>query len=186
MQTGKFTIFDYIKLQNPDLQESYQEIMKFAMKKSLQLSERQEKNYTHGLDKMALRLDMNYYIKRANEIINASKSEKTTYPKMKTANEKMLFITTFAFPDNQKFIDTLNFYGIEKKNCIHFSEEIKNLCFYPPATMADRLTQLIIEYFEELPLIKRHYNTNNTGLLINKILEIAYLHPELLKQKEKS
>lgn len=98
----------------------------------------------------------------------------------------MLFITNFIFPDNQKFIKTLESYGIDKENWINFSESIKMLPQHDKQRATLELNLMIQEHLKALPLIKSHYGTNNTGIIINKILEIAYLHPQLLRQKEKS
>lgn len=197
MQTGKFTIFDFNKLQDLSQQEHYHEIIKFAKSNSLQLSERYRNNYSIGMHRTKPGLNVSYYIQRANEIIQRAseiiqganrnlEKEKNYYPSMLTANEKMLFMTSFVFPDNQQFIKTLKFYGIDQESCMNFSEKVKDLCFHSISERTDRLTLLMIEYFENLDMIKSHYGTNNTGIIINKILEIAYLHPELLNQKEKS
>ncbi len=98
----------------------------------------------------------------------------------------MLFITSLIFSDNESFIEVLQRNGIRKEDCINFSEEIKGLGFYDETKTSMILDLLIEEYFPNLNLIKTHYGTNNTGVIINKILEIAYLHPELLHTKEKS
>lgn len=96
-------------------------------------------------------------------------------------------MTSLVFPDNQKFMDTLNQYGIGKEICIDFGETIKSLKNYDEVQQRTTMLELAIqEHFPTLNQVKIHYGTNNTGIIINKILEIAYLHPELLHTKEKS
>lgn len=103
-----------------------------------------------------------------------------------TMTKKWLLLTNMTFPNDQKFIDNLRLYGVETEKCLDFSEEIRGLGFYSQY-IEERLELLIIEYFETLPEIKQHYGIHNTAVIINKILEIAYLHPELLQsKKEKS
>ncbi len=185
MQTGRFTVFDFDKLQDS---EKYQNIISWANTIRNSYVNSNLTNYTiRRVDKISTDLPVSYYITRANEIIQQEwKTSPFGYIPLKTANEKMLFMTSFVFPDNQKFIDTLQKYGIEKEACRNFGEEIKNVGFYEESKTTMILDLLIQEYFENLDHVKIHYGTNNTGIIINKILEIAYLHPELLHTKEKS
>lgn len=144
-------------------------------------------DYTSRSDNMLTELPTSYYIQRANEIINKkSKEFSPGYIPLRTANEKMLFITTLVFPDNSKFVSTLKQYGIDTENCLNFSKEIKELSQYDLPKRTAMLELLVQEHFPNLDLIQTHYGTRNTGVIINKILEIAYLHPELFHTKEKS
>lgn len=188
MQTQKFTIFDFDQLQNPMKQEKYQKIIHWATSEKNICIQYAQSNYaTRRADKMRSNIPISYYIQRANEFINRNwKTSPIGYVPLKTANEKMLFITTFVFPNNQQFMSNLNQYGIKKDACLNFSEEIKGLGFYDETKTSMILDLLIEEYFPNLIQVKIHYGTNNTGIIINKILEIAYLHPELLHAKEKS
>ncbi len=188
MQTQKFTIFDFDKLQDTSKQETYHQIIKWATsEKNIYIQYTQSNYATRRADKMKSNIPISYYIHRANEFINRNwKTSPIGYVPLKTANEKMLFITTFVFPDNQQFMSSLNQYGIEKEVCLNFSEAIKELQAYKEQERKTLLEILMQEYFPNLDLIKIHYGTNNTGIIINKILEIAYLHPELLHAKEKS
>lgn len=188
MQTQKFTIFDFDKLQDANKRETYHKITKWATsEKNIYIQYAQSNYATRRADKMRSNLPISYYIQRANELINRNwETCPIGYVPLKTANEKMLFITAFVFPDNQQFMSNLSQYGIEKEACLNFSEEIKGLGFYDETKTSMILDLLIGEYFPNLDLIKTYYGTNNTGIIINKILEIAYLHPELLHAKEKS
>ncbi len=190
MQTEKFTIFDYEQLQNSTKKTHYEEIIKWATTIRISYVNYTLLNYaTRRADKMLADIPISYYITRANEIIKGNRDnyEKGNAPVLlKTANEKMLFITSLVFPNNDNFISTLEQYGIKKEDCLNFGEETKTLGFYDENKTAMILELLMQEYFPDLDLIKTHYGTNNTGIIINKILEIAYLHPELLHTKEKS
>lgn len=188
MQTTKFTLFDYDKLQKLQKLGYDQQIINWANIKRTSNINHSLLDYTSSRrDKILVDLPPSYYIKRANEIINKNNKEFIPgYIPLKTANEKMLFITTFVFPDNSKFLSTLKQCGIDLESCLNFSEEIKDLYFYDENKLSMALELLILEYFENLEHVKKHYGTNNTGIIINKILEIAYLHPELLHTKKKS
>lgn len=189
MQTGKFSIFDFDKLQDPNKKENYDKIICWA---NMVRSSRVRYSYLNydTLDgsKMIIDLPLAYYIKRANEIIKLTNERSAEHApaSLKTVNDKILFVTNVAFPDNQKFINILERYGIEKESCINFGEEIKKLHSYEEQQRATILELLMQECFPNLNLIKTHYGINSTGVIINKILEIAYLHPELLHTKEKS
>ena len=104
MQTGKFTIFDFDQLQDKRKEDKYQEIIRWATSEKNRYVQRVELNYaTRRTDKMRSPLSIAYYIKRANELINRNwESSPIDYIPLNTANEKMLFITSFVFPDNQK------------------------------------------------------------------------------------
>lgn len=188
MQTRKFTLFDYDKLQNLQKLGYDQQIINWANIKRTSNMNHGPLDYTSSRrDNILVDLPPSYYIQRANEIINNKKKEPIpSYIPLKTANEKLLFITTLVFPDSSKFVSTLKQYSIDSKTCLNFSEAIKELSQYDLQKRTAMLELLIQEHFPNLNLIQTHYGTNNTGVIINKILEIAYLHPELLHTKEKS
>lgn len=187
MQTGKFTIFDYDKLQDESKREHYEKIINYALTERYAYMHPRLNDYTTPITNIHLNFSIPKCILRAQEITkrNVDKTNSHNRILLRTANEKMLFVTNFVFPDNQNFLEVLNKCGIDKEACINFSEEIKSLIFYS-SQVTDKLTLLMIEYFETLDQVKKYYGTNNTGVIINKILEIAYLKPELLHTKEKS
>lgn len=183
MQTGKFSIFDFEKLQDPNKRAHYDEIISLALIKKKKYLQTTIKNYTDFFQNLYSDKPPSYYIKRANEIINRGIIGRIS---LKTANEKILLMTSLVFSDNEKFIEILQRNGIRKEDCINFGEEIKQLHSYEEQQRAAILELLMQECFPNLNLIKTHYGINSTGVIINKILEIAYLHPELLHTKEKS
>lgn len=187
MQTGKFTIFDFDELQNNEKQEHYQKIIHWAIAERNKYSQNFLQYYVdRRANKMKSDLPISYYIQRANELIsNKNRMDSYQTPSLNTVNEKLLFITNFVFPNSLDFTQKLQFYGIDLNSCLEFSEKMKYLYFYDQTKRSERFMFFITEYFESLDLIKSHYGTNHTSLIINKILEIAYLHPELLHSEKK-
>ncbi len=183
MQTGKFTIFDYEQLQDLEKQSDYQNIIQEVLKKRELCEKKGLNDYRTRSHEMMAPKTSSFYITVANRIVQR---KNLNFIHLRTVNEKMLVMTTFVFPDNQKFLNILEQYGINKEECLNFSEKIKSLGFYEESKRKALLELMIQEYFETLNQVKMYYGTNNTGIIINKILEIAYLHPELLHTKEKS
>ncbi len=107
-----------------------------------------------------------------------------------TNTKKWLLLTTMTFPDNEKFLNILKSYDITLEDCKLFSTQIDHFISHISEIQDpdDSLEWIIIEYLDiqKLKAIMKYYNLKNMEVIINKILEISYIHPEMLeKQKEK-
>lgn len=121
-------------------------------------------------------------------------NKRTSYHGMKfcidTITKKWLLLTNMAFPDDSYFLQTIQLYGITLDKCIDFCNHIEEFFSLIRGIKDpnDELEWIMIEHLDikKLQQIKKHFQLNNMEVIVNKILEIAYLHPELLHTKEKS
>ena len=107
-----------------------------------------------------------------------------------TFTKKWLLLTGMTFPNDEAFLQTLIRYGITLEQCREFSEQIESFLMrvneikQPNEELELLLTNTLT--IQNLQKIKQYYSLKNMEVIINKILEISYIHPELLKkQKEK-
>lgn len=86
---------------------------------------------------------------------------------------KQLFINSYVFFDNEKFIDVLSKYDIELTKIKKILERIDDF-------KKSGVKYLSIN-FSKLELLKKHYNIKNVELIINKLNELFYYYPELIE-----
>lgn len=125
--------------------------------------------------------------KQAKEIIKNEEYYFQRIPvSLDSINKKWLLLTGMTFPDEQNFLNTLQLYGITKQNCIDFSNDIDQMDFELQKDPNDSIEWSMIEFLDMLKLkqILIHYGIGSYEVVINKILEIAYLNPELLHNKK--
>ncbi len=103
--------------------------------------------------------------------------------------KKWLLLTTITFPNDAQFLNILSYFGISLENCKEFSNQIETFIPQIPNMKDpnDELEWILVEYLDihKLQDIRKYYNLNNMEVIINKILEISYIHPELLNTKQK-
>lgn len=110
-------------------------------------------------------------LQKAKEII------KTKNIGLETDVMKQLFINSYVFLDDDKFMNVLMQYDVNIQQIPAILNAIDQFKNNGSNFLSFRL--------KELELVQRHYNLHSPELLINKLNEILYYHPELMNSKKK-
>jgi len=122
----------------------------------------------------------------AVEKINAANKimRKENINKCFNRTEKLLMLTQIVMPSHEEFVDTLiNKWQIDMEQCCALKDILNTLDRNDKDYLDGTIDALVNHHIPNWKLITTYYGLNqNEDIVLTKLLEIMYLHPEMIEK----